>query len=55
LLATSKCTNAYTETFIVGTAPTKFCDMHELPPIDKVDTDARYGHSGEPPAEGGIE
>jgi len=55
LLATSKCTNAYTETFITGTAPTKFCDMHELPPIDKVDTDARYGCSDPPAAEGGIE
>jgi penicillin-binding protein 1A len=55
LLATSKCTHVINETFITGTAPTKFCDMHELPPIDKVDTESRYGHPSVPPAEGGIE
>jgi penicillin-binding protein 1A len=55
LLATSKCTRVINETFITGTAPTKFCDMHELPPIDKVDTELRYGHSSVPPTEGGIQ
>lgn len=55
LLATSKCTHVINETFITGTAPTKFCDMHELPPIDKVDTESRYGRSSVPPPEGGIE
>lgn len=29
LLATSKCTRVITESFLRGTVPTKFCDMHE--------------------------
>lgn len=31
LLATKKCTRVITESFLKGTVPTKFCDMHEAP------------------------
>jgi hypothetical protein len=40
LLATKKCTRVITESFIRGTVPTKFCDMHEAPDWALRDTNA---------------
>jgi penicillin-binding protein 1A len=50
LLATSKCTRVITESFLEGTAPTKFCDMHEAPDFALKDVEASSGggSSGEP-------
>jgi penicillin-binding protein 1A len=49
LLATSKCTRVITESFLQGTAPTKFCDMHEPPDFALKDGENSTG--GAPPGE----
>ncbi|UCH79327.1 MAG: PBP1A family penicillin-binding protein [Candidatus Coatesbacteria bacterium] len=48
LLATSKCTRALTESFLTGTIPTKFCDMHEPTPWEIRDIE-NSSSSGEVP------
>jgi penicillin-binding protein 1A len=48
LLATSKCTRALTESFLTGTIPTKFCDMHEPTPWEIRDIE-NSSSSGEAP------
>ncbi len=44
LLATSKCTRVISESFLRGTVPTKFCDMHE--PADWALKDVEAGSGG---------
>lgn len=50
LLATSKCTRVISESFLQGTVPTKFCDMHEPPDFALKDVEASSGgpSPGEP-------
>jgi penicillin-binding protein 1A len=43
LLATSKCTRVITESFLRGTVPTKFCDMHEPPDFALKDVEVSSG------------
>ena len=49
LLATSKCTRVIAESFLEGTVPTKFCDMHEPP--DFALRDGEKSSGGAPPGE----
>lgn len=55
LLATNKCKKVIVESFLKGTVPTKFCDMHEAPDWalrDAAKTTAppgENGHASEPP------
>jgi penicillin-binding protein 1A len=46
LLATSKCTRVITESFLKGTVPTKFCDMHEAADWALRDTKGASGGGG---------
>lgn len=39
LLATSKCENVKVESFVAGTEPTEYCDMHEPKDIFSIDSD----------------
>jgi hypothetical protein len=48
LLATSKCTRVISESFLPGTVPTKFCDMHEATDFALRDSGGAEGGSGEP-------
>jgi penicillin-binding protein 1A len=48
LLATSKCTRVINESFLPGTVPTKFCDMHEAADFALRDVGAVPGEGREP-------
>jgi len=49
LLATSKCTRAITESFLKGTVPAKFCDMHEPTPWEIRDIENSKSPGETPP------